>query len=153
MADILPKLSYRVIDLSITLGSFILGYFLVNSLEGYTFIVFKLQVTIGGLRSLHEFLVILIVIPFIWWVVLYQELLYHPAIIRNPKLLWKALIKAHLVAGIILAGFFFLTKLYFPSRSLLFFFLVINIVLLYCEKRLIVLIWSSKNRHLVKQFF
>lgn len=146
MADILPKLSYRVIDLIITLGSFILGYLLVNSLEGYTFIVFNWPVTIGGLRSLDEFLVILMVIPFIWWVVLYQALLYHPAIIRNRKLLWSSLIKAHLVAGIILAGFFFLTKFYFPSRFLFFFFLVINIVLLYWEKRLIVYYWKVNKK-------
>jgi exopolysaccharide biosynthesis polyprenyl glycosylphosphotransferase len=146
VADILPKLSYRVIDQIITLGSFILAYFMANSLAGDPFLFFGWEFTMGGLRSLDEFLLILFVIPFIWWVALNRVSLYHPNTIRSPKLLLWSLIKAHLGGGIVLTGFFFLSKLYFPGRAQIVFFLGINILLLYLEKRLIVYFWKVNKK-------
>jgi exopolysaccharide biosynthesis polyprenyl glycosylphosphotransferase len=60
-------------------------------------------------------------------------------------LLW-ALIKAHLGGGIFLFGLFFLAKLYFPSRAQMIFFLGINVLLLYCEKKILVSFWNVKKK-------
>ena len=138
MAEMFPRISYRVSDLLITILSFILGYFLANSLAGYPIPFFGSEITLRGLHSFDEFVLILFVIPFIWWVALDRANIYDPIIIRNPRLLLWSLIKAHLGGGIFLFGFFFLAKLYFPSRPQMIFFLGINVLLLYCEKRILV---------------
>jgi exopolysaccharide biosynthesis polyprenyl glycosylphosphotransferase len=146
MAEILLKVSYRIIDLAITILSFILGYFLADFLTGYSITIFGFEITFGGLRSLPEFLLILFVIPFIWWVTLNRVSVYNPLIIRKSKMLLWALVKAHVGGGILLFGLFFLAKLYFPSRSQLFFFLSINVLLLFIEKRVMVFFWKVKKQ-------
>lgn len=146
MAELLPRIYYRVIDLFITILSFILGYFLTNALTGHTVVLLGWEITISGLRTLPEFILILFAIPFIWWVALNWGSIYDPIIIRNPRLLLWSLIKAHLGGGIFLFGFFFLDKLYFPSRPQMFFFLCINILLLYIEKRMLVFFWKVKKK-------
>jgi len=146
MTDLLPRISYRVIDLLITILSFLLGYFLANSLAGYTVLFFGSEITLGGLRSFDEFVLVLFIVPFIWWVALNRVSIYDPMIIRNPRLLFWALIKAHLGGGIFLFGVFFLARLYFPSRPQMIFFLGINLLLLYIEKRLIINFWKMKKK-------
>ncbi len=146
MAEILLKVSYRIIDLVITILSFIIGYFLADFLTGYSVTLFGLEITFGGLRSLPEFVLILFIIPFIWWAALNHVSVYNSLIIRNwRKLLW-ALIKANVGGGILLFGLFFLAKLYFPNRSQLVFFLSINVLLLFIEKRVIVFFWRVKKQ-------
>jgi exopolysaccharide biosynthesis polyprenyl glycosylphosphotransferase len=71
---------------------------------------------------------------------------YNPIVIRNSRILLWALVKAHVGGGILLFGLFFLAKLYFPSRSQMFFFLGINILLLYMEKRGVVYYWKVKKQ-------
>jgi exopolysaccharide biosynthesis polyprenyl glycosylphosphotransferase len=151
VADLLPKISYRILDQIITLLSFILGYALANILTGQKFDFFGLEVTIGGLRSFDEFILILVVIPFIWWVALNWVSIYEPIVMRNRKLLLWSLFKAHLGGSLVLAGLFFLSKLYFPSRVQMFFFLGINIFFLYGEKRLVVYFWRTYKKEKIFQ--
>jgi exopolysaccharide biosynthesis polyprenyl glycosylphosphotransferase len=143
--DLLPQISYRVTDQVITLVSFLLGYFLAASLEGQFFVFWIWKFKIGVPHSLSEFVFILMVLPIIWWVVLGREPLYDPIVLRNPKALLWSLVKSNLTGGIALAGFFFLSKFYFPSRAQIIFFLIINTFALYGEKRLIVY-WGSKHK-------
>lgn len=146
MSGIFQKFYYRIVDQVITTLSFILGYFLANSLAGSAVFLFGQEITFGGLRSLQEFILILFVIPFIWWVVLNRVSLYDPLIIRNRRLLFQALLKAHLMGGLFLFGLFYLAKFYFPSRPQMFFFLGINILFLYIWKRATVYIWEVKKQ-------
>lgn len=146
MAELLPKVSYRIVDLLITVLSFILGYFLAHSLAGYSVAPFGLEITFGVLRSFQEYLLILFAIPFIWWVALNRLYLYDPLVIRNQRLLFSALLKANLVGGGVLFGLFYLAKFYFPSRLQMVLFLGINILFLYVWKRLIVYLWKVKKQ-------
>jgi len=145
MAKLHSKLSYRIIDQLITILSFVLSYLLADSLAGYTFFLFGLEITIGSLHSFPEFILIIFIIPFIWWVALNQASIYDPTVIRNAGLLLWSLIKAHIGGGIVLFGLFYLAKLYFPSRPQMVFLLAINILLLYIEKRSIVYAWKRKK--------
>lgn len=142
MRDLLPQISYRFSDQVITILSYILGYLLAHILEGHTFILGSWAFTVGGLRPLSEFLFIMIIIPFVWWIAFSRVSIYDPIIMRDPQALLWALIKANLGAGLVLSGLFFLSKLYFPSRVQMAIFLSINILLLYGEKRLIVYFWK-----------
>lgn len=146
MIDFMQKFYYRMVDQGITILSFILGYFLAHQLSGYSFFLFGIEITFGGLHPFNEFLLILFIIPFIWWVALNQVSLYDPSIIRNPRLLFRALLKAHLVGGLFLFGFFYLAKLYFPSRPQMVLFLGLNVVLLYFWKRATVYLWKVKKQ-------
>lgn len=146
MANLAPKISYRVLDLVMTIISFLTAYFITNNLAGHTLFFLDWEISIGDLRGLHEYFQVLLVIPFIWWVVLNWRAVDSPIVIRNPKLLLSALVKANVTGGLILAGFFFLSKLYFPSRSQMVIFLFLNTAVLYWEKRILVYYWKVKKQ-------